>query len=88
MILVNDAPACVLDVSAGGARLEIQCAPGATIQSPLAVRTDELDAAIPVEIMWKRRTSGNTWVCGVAVANDLRPEWQALLNALFKTVLV
>src|SRR5512145_883755 len=38
MVLVNDAPACLLDVSAGGARVEIQCAPGATIQSPLAFR--------------------------------------------------
>src|SRR5688572_26668972 len=25
MVLVNDAPACLLDVSAGGARVEIQC---------------------------------------------------------------
>jgi DNA-binding response OmpR family regulator len=30
MVLVNDSPACLLDVSAGGARIEIQCAPGAT----------------------------------------------------------
>jgi CheY-like chemotaxis protein len=87
MIMVNDSPACVLDVSAGGARLEIQCAPGATIQSPLALRADELDA-IPVEIMWKRRTSGNTWVCGVAIATDLRPEWQVFLNTILKTTVL
>jgi CheY-like chemotaxis protein len=84
MVIVNDAPACLLDVSAGGARVEIQCAPGATIQSPLAFRLENLDVALPLEIMWKRRTSANTWVCGVAVAEDLRPDWQEFLNGLLK----
>ena len=86
MVIVNDAPACLLDVSAGGARIELQCAPGATIQSPLAFRLEDLDVALPLEIMWKRRTSANTWVCGVAVAEDLRPDWQAFLTAVLKTV--
>jgi CheY-like chemotaxis protein len=84
MVLVNDSPACLLDVSAGGARIEIQCAPGATVQSPLAFRLEELDIALPLEVMWKRRTSANTWVCGVAVAEDLRPDWQAFLNVALK----
>ena len=88
MVMVNDAPACLLDVSAGGARIEIQCAPGATVQSPLAFRIEDLDVALPLEIMWKRRTSANTWVCGVAVAEDLRPEWQAFLNAVLKPAAV
>jgi CheY-like chemotaxis protein len=83
-VLVNDSPACLLDVSAGGARVEIQCAPGGTVHSPLAFRIEELDVALPLEIMWKRRTSANTWVCGVAVADDLRPEWQTFLNAVLK----
>ena len=86
MVLVNDVPACLLDVSAGGARVEIQCAPGDTVQSPLAFRVDDLDLTLPLEVMWKRRTSENTWVCGVSVAEDLRPEWQTLLNAVLTTV--
>jgi CheY-like chemotaxis protein len=86
MVTVNDAPACLLDVSAGGARIEIQCAPGATVHSPLTFRIEELDIALPLEVMWKRRTGANTWVCGVAIADDLRPEWQAFLNAVLKTV--
>jgi CheY-like chemotaxis protein len=85
MVLVNDSPACLLDVSAGGARLEIQCAPGGTVQSPLTFRSEEANMALPLEIMWKRRTSPNTWVCGVAVAEDLRGEWQEFLNAVLKT---
>ena len=88
MVIVNDAPACLLDVSAGGARIEIQCAPGATIQSPLAFRLEDLDVALPLEIMWKRRTSANTWVCGVAVAEDLRPDWQEFLNAILNPTAV
>jgi DNA-binding response OmpR family regulator len=84
MVLVNDAPACLVDVSAGGARVEVQCAPGETVRSPLAFRVEELDLALPLEVMWKRRTSQNTWLCGVSVAEDLRPEWQALLNAILK----
>ena len=88
MVIVNDAPACLLDISAGGARIELQCAPGATIQSPLAFRLEDLDVALPLEIMWKRRTSANTWVCGVAVAEDLRPEWQAFLSSLLKPAAV
>ena len=88
MVIVNDAPACLLDISAGGARIELQCAPGATIQSPLAFRLEDLDVALPLEVMWKRRTSANTWVCGVAVAEDLRPEWQAFLNTLLKPATV
>ena len=88
MVLVNDVPACLLDVSAGGARVEIQCAPGATVQSPLAFRLENLDVALPLEVMWKRRTSANTWVCGVSVADDLRPDWQAFLNAVLKSVAV
>ena len=87
MVNVNDAPACLLDVSAGGARIELQCAPGATVPSPLTFRIEELDVALPLEVMWKRRTGANTWVCGVAVADDLRPEWQAFLNAVLKSVL-
>jgi CheY-like chemotaxis protein len=86
MVLVNDSPACLLDVSAGGARVEIQCAPGATVHSPLAFRIEDLDVALPLEVMWKRRTGVSTWVCGVAVAEDLRPEWQAFLNAVLKSV--
>jgi DNA-binding response OmpR family regulator len=85
-VLVNDTPACLLDVSAGGARVEIQCAPGATVQSPLAFSLEELDVTLPLEIMWKRRTSANTWVCGVAVAEDLRPAWQEFLHAVLKGV--
>lgn len=84
MVLVNDVPACLLDVSAGGARVEIQCAPGDTVQSPLAFRPPDLDLTLPLEVMWKRRTSENTWVCGVSVAEDLRPEWQTLLNAVLR----
>jgi DNA-binding response OmpR family regulator len=83
-VLVNDVPACLLDVSAGGARVEVQCAPGDTVRSPLAFRIEELDIALPLEVMWKRRTSDNTWLCGVSVAEDLRPEWQAFLNALLR----
>jgi DNA-binding response OmpR family regulator len=88
MVIVNDAPACLLDVSAGGARIELQCAPGATVHSPLAFRLEALDVALPLEIMWKRRTSANTWVCGVAVAEDLRPEWQEFLHAILKPTAV
>ena len=83
-VLVNDVPACLLDVSAGGARVEVQCAPGETVPSPLAFRIEELDVALPLEVMWKRRTSNNTWLCGVSVAEDLRPEWQLFLNAVLK----
>jgi hypothetical protein len=86
MVTVNDAPACLLDISAGGARIEIQCAPGATVHSPLTFRIEELDVALPLEVMWKRRTGANTWVCGVAIADDLRSDWQAFLNAVLKTV--
>jgi DNA-binding response OmpR family regulator len=86
MVNVNDAPACLLDVSAGGARIEIQCGPGATVPSPLTFRIEELDLALPLEVMWKRRSGANTWVCGVAIADDLRPEWQTFLNAVLKTV--
>ncbi len=88
MVIVNDAPACLLDVSAGGARIEIQCAPGATVQSPLAFLLEELDVALPLEIMWKRRTSANTWVCGVAVAHDLRPDWQRFVDSVVNPVSV
>jgi DNA-binding response OmpR family regulator len=84
LVLVNDVPACLLDVSAGGARVEIQCAPGDTVQSPLAFRAADLNLTLPLEVMWKRRTSENTWVCGVSVAEDLRPEWQTLLNAVLR----
>jgi hypothetical protein len=58
------------------------------VQSPLAFRLEELDIALPLEVMWKRRTSANTWVCGVAVAEDLRPEWQSFLNVVLKATLV
>ncbi len=84
LVLVNDVPACLLDVSAGGARVEIQCAPGDTVQSPLAFRAADSNLTLPLEVMWKRRTSENTWVCGVSVAEDLRPEWQTLLNAVLR----
>jgi hypothetical protein len=83
-VLVTDTPACLLDVSAGGARVEVQCAPGETVRSPLAFRVEDLDLALPLEVMWKRRTSENTWLCGVSVAEDLRPEWQELLNAILR----
>ena len=54
----------------------------------VVLRLEDLDVALPLEIMWKRRTSANTWVCGVAVAEDLRPEWQAFLNTLLKPAAV
>lgn len=84
MVLVNDSPACLLDVSAGGARVELQCAPGETVRSPLAFRLEGLDVTLPLEVMWKRRTSEHSWVCGVAVAEDLRPAWQTFLDAVLR----
>jgi DNA-binding response OmpR family regulator len=87
-VIVNDSPACLLDVSAGGARVEIQCAPGEIVQSPLAFRVEGLDVTLPVEVMWKRRTSENFWVCGVAVAEDLRPAWQAFLESVLRPAAV
>lgn len=83
-VLVNDARACLLDVSAGGARVEMTCAPGETPQSPLAFRVDGFDVTLPLEVMWKRRTSEQSWVCGVSVAEDLRPAWQTFLEAVMR----
>jgi DNA-binding response OmpR family regulator len=81
-IQVEDSPARVLDVSYGGLRIELERAPGAWL--PLSFRLVMPTASRPVDVnvVWKRRNGGTTWICGATVSEGNRESWQRVVDAI------
>ena len=81
-VWVDTACARILDVSYGGLRFEIDRTPGAWLPDTFPLTVPSAKAAIPVTIVWKRRSADTCWQCGAVVADAYRSRWQELVNAM------
>jgi hypothetical protein len=81
-VQVGQYPARLLDISTQGVRLEVRCGVGAGLPSSVTLRFVDSDIAVPVEVVWKRRTSDDAWLCGAAIGDGAAAQWRALLETL------
>jgi CheY-like chemotaxis protein len=81
-VVIGQRPATVVDVSEGGARLEVPCNVGAGLPSTLVLAFTSPSIDIRAEVAWKRRKNHTTWSCGVAVAHDTQPAWRSLVGIM------
>jgi CheY-like chemotaxis protein len=81
-VRVGDSLARVVDVSYGGVCIEVQRVPGAWLPMsfPLVLPTSR--SYVDVNVVWKRRNSDETWVCGAAVSDADRMAWQRIVDSL------
>jgi hypothetical protein len=74
----------LLDTSAHGARLEVRDGRGrsALLPSALTLRFLDADVEVPAEVVWQRRTSDTTWLCGAAIPEAGGAQWRRLIDSL------
>jgi hypothetical protein len=70
----------VIDVSATGARLEVESDNTADLTNEFGVELLPSGTIVPVKLAWKRRHE-NAWICGVAVAPEGEGEWRKYFSA-------
>ena len=81
-VRVADSYARVIDVSYGGACIEVQRVPGAWLPMSFQLLLPYSRFGVDVNVIWKRRHSDETWVCGTAVADADRPAWSRFVDSL------
>jgi DNA-binding response OmpR family regulator len=79
---LDDSAARILDVSAGGARLEVERQEGRALAATVPLRVESI--VIPVDIAWQRQLTPRTVSCGVSVDWVHRPAWAAALAPFAK----
>ena len=77
-VRVGDFLGRIIDVSARGARLEIQCKDPIEAGATCVLDVVGAEARIPTTVIWKRRQDVETWICGVAIGPERQDEWRML----------
>ena len=72
----------VVEVSAGGMRIEVHCAEEPDLPDTLVLHIAGSGISIPIIIVWKQRRADRTWMCGAAIAHQAEAEWRTLLSTL------
>jgi hypothetical protein len=81
-VRVADSYARVIDVSYGGACIEVQRVPGAWLPMSFQLLLPFSRSGVDVNVIWKRRNSDETWVCGTAVSDADRVAWSRFVDSL------
>ena len=81
-VRVADSVARVIDVSYGGARIEVQRVPGEWLPMSCQLLPPAARDGVDVNIVWKRRNGDDSWVCGAAVADADRMAWARIVDSL------
>ena len=82
LLTIGNLPATVVDVSEGGARLEVRCIVGAGLPSALVLAFASPAITVRADVAWKRRKDDATWVCGVAIPPDAQTAWRSLVAVM------
>jgi DNA-binding response OmpR family regulator len=81
-LTIGNRRARVVDVSDGGARLEVQCIVGTGLPPTLLLAFESPPVQVRAEVAWKRRKDDTTWICGVAVPQELQTVWRPLVEVM------
>jgi DNA-binding response OmpR family regulator len=74
---VHDSPARILDISYGGVRFQIPASFTVTLAAS--------QLSVQVDLVWKSRRNGQSWLCGAAVSDVNRAAtraWYGLVDAI------
>jgi CheY-like chemotaxis protein len=80
LLRVNDADACILEVSDGGVGLEIHWGNDRPLPASLDLDLDEGHQGVPVNVAWARQQDDHVWRCGGVIAETAIPHWRGLLQ--------
>ena len=72
----------VVEVSAGGMRIEVHCAEEADLPDALVLHIAASGISVPIAIVWKQRRADRTWLCGAAITHQAEAKWRAFLATL------
>jgi DNA-binding response OmpR family regulator len=82
-VQVNGTPgARIVDVSYDGVRLHIERTGGAWLPLAFEIAFPFSNVIVPVDVVWKRRSGEQSWLCGAAVSAQHRETWRALVDDL------
>jgi DNA-binding response OmpR family regulator len=81
-VRVDDSQGRIIDVSANGARLEIQSKDPIEAGTTCVLDVEGAEARIPTTVIWKRRQDSETWMCGVAIAPERQDDWRRLFPSI------
>jgi len=72
----------LVDVSYGGIRLEVHDPRGAELPQALNLTLPTAHMSVPVDIIWKRRSTETTWVYGASIRETAEHEWRSFVDTL------
>jgi DNA-binding response OmpR family regulator len=81
-IQLADTEARLVDVSYGGIRLEVHDPRGAELPPALNLTVPAAQMSVPVNIIWKRRSTETTWVYGASIRETAEREWRSFVDTL------
>jgi FixJ family two-component response regulator len=81
-VRIEQAPARIVDVSYGGACLELPRAPGAWLPFSSQLTVPDVALSVHVDVIWKKRSGEASWLCGAAVRDEHQPMWRGLVDAI------
>jgi CheY-like chemotaxis protein len=79
---IEQATARIVDISYGGARLELLRPPGAWLPSGSPLTVPDVSLAVTVDVVWKKRSGEAIWLCGAAVRDADHLMWRGLVDAI------
>jgi DNA-binding response OmpR family regulator len=82
---VQESPARILDISYGGVRFEFESAAEREIPTSFRVTLPESHLSVQVDLVWKSRRSGRSWLCGAALSDANRAithAWYGLVDGI------
>jgi CheY-like chemotaxis protein len=79
---IDHSPARILDVSYGGACLELHHPPGRSLDASTSLTVPDVSLSVRVAVIWRRRAGETSWLCGTAVADEHQPVWRGLVDAV------
>jgi CheY-like chemotaxis protein len=77
----NEMPARILDLSAGGIRVEILKAPPEPVPASLHLVFPVYGLAVDVDVVWSTQDASGRWQCGASASGGSGGEWERLLAA-------
>jgi len=80
-VQLDGAPARIINVSEGGACLEVQHPSTDGPESTCRLTIAAGDLPLQAEVAWKRRRPDAVWVCGIEVTRDPQAQWLQFVRA-------
>ena len=78
----HTAAARIVDVSYGGARIELRRSSGEPPPDAFQMIVPPADVRVPLSVVWTRRHDETTWLCGGMVTGDALSSWRNVVDSI------